>query len=72
MLELFSRIPDALAYEGEGDLTPIPMEEEVSILSAILLDESYYKFLHTSKRDLDGLSVIDPERISIHRQSRWY
>ena len=23
MLELFSRIPDALAYEGEGDLTPI-------------------------------------------------
>ena len=37
--------------------------EEVSSLSAILLDESYYKFLHTGKRDLDGLSVIDPERI---------
>ncbi len=41
MLELFSRMPDALAYEGEGHLTPIPMGEEASSLSAILLDESY-------------------------------
>jgi hypothetical protein len=71
MLELFSRIPDALAYEGEGDLTPIPMEEEVSSLSAILLDESYYKFLHTGKRDLDGLSVIDPERIIPLKARAW-
>ena len=71
MLELFSRIPDALAYEGEGDLTPIPMKEEVSSLSAILLDESYYKFLHTGKRDLDGLSVIDPERIIPLKARAW-
>ncbi|WP_205747354.1 hypothetical protein [Desulfopila sp. IMCC35006] len=70
MLELFSRIPDTLAYEGEGDLTPIPMEE-VSSLSAILLDESYYKFLHTGKRDLAGLSVIDPERIILLKARAW-
>ncbi|NOR25603.1 MAG: hypothetical protein GQ542_14695 [Desulforhopalus sp.] len=66
MLELFSRMPDALAYEGEGHLTPIPMGEEASSLSAILLDESYYEFLHAGKQDLDGLSVVGPEHIISH------
>ena len=71
MLELFSRMPDALAYEGEGHLTPIPMEEEVSSLSAILLDESYYSFLHEGKRDLDGLSVLYPEYIIPLKARAW-
>jgi hypothetical protein len=56
MLELFSKLPDALEYEGEGHLAPIPMGEEASSLSAILLDDSYYAFLHAGKQDLDGLT----------------
>ena len=71
MLELFSRKPDALAYEGEGKLIPIPMGEEVSSLSAILLDESYYEFLHTGKRNFNGLSIIDPERIIPLKARAW-
>jgi hypothetical protein len=71
MLELFSKKPDALTYEGEGDLTPIPMGDEVSSLSAILLDELYYEFLHTGKRDFDGLSMIDPERIIPLKARAW-
>ncbi|TKB07772.1 hypothetical protein [Desulforhopalus sp. IMCC35007] len=71
MLELFSKRPDALAYEGEGHLTPIPMGEEVSSLSAILLDESYYEFLHAGKQELDGLSVLGPEYIIPLKARAW-
>ncbi|TKB25155.1 hypothetical protein FCL47_16050 [Desulfopila sp. IMCC35006] len=71
MLELFSRVPDAMAFEGEGHLTPIPMNEEVSSLSAILLDDSYYAFLHAGKKDLDGLSVLNPEYIIPLKARAW-
>lgn len=71
MLELFSRVPDALRYEGEGHLTPIPVEEEVSSLSAILLNESYYEFLHAGKRDLDGVPIIGPEWIIPLKARAW-
>jgi hypothetical protein len=71
MLELFSKRPDALAYEGEGHLTPIAMGEEVSSLSAILLDESYYEFLHAGKQVLDGLSVLGPEYIIPLKARAW-
>ena len=71
MLELFARLPDALTFEGEGHLTPIPMDEEVSSLSAILLDDSYYAFLHAGKKDLDGLSVLNPEYIIPLKARAW-
>jgi NADPH:quinone reductase-like Zn-dependent oxidoreductase len=44
-LELFSRIPEGLTLDNEATLTPIPVEDNVSSLSAILLDENYYGFL---------------------------
>lgn len=40
VLELFSRIPDALKLSDDAHLTPIPLDEALSSLSAILLDES--------------------------------
>lgn len=71
MLELFSRIPDALHYEGGGRLTPIPMEEEASSLSAILLDDSYYAFLHEGKTGIEGVSVVRPEYILPLKAKAW-
>lgn len=64
-------MPDALAYEGEGHLTPIPMGEEASSLSAILLDESYYEFLHAGKQEVDGLSVLGPGYIIPLKARAW-
>lgn len=61
MLELFSKLPDSLKFEGEGKLTPIPSDEETSSLSAILLDEGYYEFLLAGKRSVEGLTIIGPE-----------
>jgi len=39
MLELFSRKPDAMVLGDDSHLTPIPVGEDVSSLSAILLDD---------------------------------
>jgi hypothetical protein len=43
-VELFSRKPDILDLEGESYLTPIPVDDDLSSLSAILLNEEYYHF----------------------------
>lgn len=58
MLELFSRTPDMLVLGDDSHLTPIPIDEDVSSLSAILLDEDYYQFLHQHKIDIDGVPVV--------------
>jgi hypothetical protein len=43
-IELFSRKPDILDLEGEPHLTPIPVDDDLSSLSAILLNDVYYRF----------------------------
>jgi len=58
MLELFSRAPDRLVLGDDSQLTPIPIEEDVSSLSAILLDENYYQFLHEHKIEIDSVQVV--------------
>ncbi len=63
MLELFSRASAKLSLAEESHLTPIPMDDEVSSLSAILLDDDYYGFLMGGKRLLDGLSVVGAEHL---------
>lgn len=71
MLELFSRVPDALSLADESHLTPIPTDEDVSSLSAILLSDDYYRFLHTGKKELDGLSFIGPEHLVPLKARAW-
>lgn len=61
MLELFSRVPDALSIGKDSRLTPIPLGDEVSSLSAILLNENYYNLIHQRKRIVGGLSIVGAE-----------
>lgn len=56
MLELFSRVPDGLSYTPPRSLTPIPFDESVASLSAILLDDAYYALLHRGTVQLSGLA----------------
>jgi hypothetical protein len=71
MLELFSRKPDALFIADESHLTPIPIEEEVASLSAILLDDGYYSFIIQGKRERDGLTVIGADRLIPLKARAW-
>ncbi len=59
MIELFARKPGTLKLPENAKLTPISVEEGVVSLSAILLDDSYYEALHSAKRNVHGVTVID-------------
>ncbi len=71
MLELFSRSPDNMLLGDDSHLTPIPIAEDVSSLSAILLDEDYYQFLHQHKIDIDGVSVVTQECLIPLKARAW-
>lgn len=63
MIELFTRKLDAIQLPDDAVLTPLPMDEDISSLSAILLDDDYYEFLKQGKVTVDGVTVLDPESI---------
>ncbi|MBU4555743.1 MAG: hypothetical protein KJ747_02590 [Actinobacteria bacterium] len=71
MLELFSRKPDLIEPPADCHLTPLPIAEEVSSLSAILLDDEYYEFVQDGTRVVDGLSVLAPEYIVPLKARAW-
>jgi hypothetical protein len=58
MLELFSRKPDILKIPKNQHLIPISSEDEVSSLSAILLDDDYYDFIVSSRIEINGVPVV--------------
>ncbi len=59
MIELFSRKPGTLTLPDDAELTPIPVEEDVVSLSAILLDDGYYEAMQSAKRVVDGVTIVD-------------
>lgn len=52
-IELFSKNPDSLILPDDAHLTPIPLDEGLSNLSAILLNEDYYNYTrqHSTLKD---------------------
>jgi len=71
MLELFSRKPDMLTLNKDNQLTPIPIEEEISSLSAILMDDDYYSFLQSGKKTIEDISLVDPEHLIPLKARAW-
>ena len=71
MLELFSRVPDILTITDESHLTPIPISDEVSSLSAILLDPAYYGWIQAGRREIGGLPVVGPEHLVLLKAKAW-
>ncbi|WLS00875.1 hypothetical protein [Shinella sumterensis] len=59
MIELFARKPGTLELPEDAELTPIPVEEDVVSLSAILLDDSYYDALQSAKRKIGSVTIVD-------------
>lgn len=71
MIELFSREPDALNLSADANLTPLPIDEAVSSLSAILLDDDYYAFIVTGAQKKDDVAWVGAERLIPLKAIAW-
>lgn len=71
MVELFARAPDGLQPAEGSQLAPIPLDEAVSSLSAILLDEAYYEFIMAGRREVDGLPWVGEDRLIPLKAIAW-
>lgn len=58
MLELFSRRIDGLDVPDDVHLTPVPVGEDLSSLSAILLDDALYSWIIEGTRTLADVPVV--------------
>ncbi|WP_139652492.1 hypothetical protein [Raoultibacter phocaeensis] len=59
MVELFSKAPSFIE-EPEGlTIVPLPVDDEISSLSAILLDEDYYAYMKSGRKTVNGVTVLD-------------
>lgn len=71
MIELFSRKPDFLTAPQNLVLTPLPIDDEISSLSAILLDDDYYDFIKGGITKIDGVSIIDAIHLIPLKAKAW-
>jgi len=71
MIELFSRSANGLSLPEDAVITPIPISEDVSSLSAILLGNDYYNFLRDGIRKIDGIPVLDELHIIPFKAKAW-
>lgn len=62
-IELFSRIPDLLDLDEGAHLTPIPVDTEISSLSAILMDDDYYNFTIQHSQFDNGIHLANTEAL---------
>lgn len=60
MIELFSKHPP-YNLEEETHLVPLHFSDDISSLSAILLDDNYYDFMRQGRKQVQGVSVLDAE-----------
>lgn len=71
MLELFSRAPDVLPIAEGSHLTPIPVGDEVSSLSAILLDADYYGWIQVGRQMIGDLPIVGPAYLIPLKARAW-
>ena len=64
MIELFARKPESLILPEDVNVLHFSSTEEISSLSAILLNDSYYEFLKTGVMlTTEGLPVLKPSHL---------
>ena len=71
MLELFCRAPDGITLAEGSHLTPVPIDEAIASLSAILLDDAYYEFILAGRREAHGLPWVGEHRLIPLKATAW-
>ena len=69
-IELFSRMPSYVLTVPSG-IVPIHISDEISSLSAILLNDDYYNFMKQGRKNIAGLSILDVEHIIPFKMYAW-
>ena len=69
MIELFSR-SDCLEEKGMG-LIPIHIDDSVSSLSAILLNDAYYQLLLQGRTVIEEISILQPSCLILFKVKAW-
>ena len=52
-------------------ITPLQISEEVSSLSAIMLNDDYYKFMLSGREVVNGIGVLDAEHLIPFKMVTW-
>lgn len=71
MIEIFSRNPHGLTLDENAVITPLPIDDEVSSLSAILLNEPYYNLLKNGQIMIEGIPVLRPSCLIPFKAKAW-
>lgn len=71
MIELFLRPQTNVVLQPDTHLMPLHINDEVSSLSAILLNDDYYRFLLDGRTVTDGISILDAEHIIPLKMKAW-
>lgn len=71
MIELFARPGSNVEFSYSGHLIPLHIDDEISSLSAILLNEAYYSFLLDGRTTSDGVSVLDAVHLVPMKMKAW-
>lgn len=71
MIELFSSAPLQLEPVEKQKIIPIAGDDDVSSLSAILMDKDYYGFILDQREVVDGLPLIKPSGLIPLKAHAW-
>lgn len=58
-IELFARHPDFALNDEHSAIAPLSFSEDVSSLSAIILDDGYYEFIRGHVTEVGGVPLLD-------------
>ena len=56
---------------SSAELTPLPIDEEISSLSAILLNDDYYEFLKRGRIHVTDVTVLDALHLIPFKAKAW-
>jgi hypothetical protein len=70
-IELFSRTPDLIELDELTHMTSIPVDDDMSSLSAILLNDDYYNYVLEHSVMENGLHLANTEALICMKAKAW-
>ena len=71
MIELFARPGSDVNFEYTGHLMPLHIDDEIPSLSAILLNDDYYKFILDGRVSYETITIPDAAHIIPLKMRAW-